>query len=390
MSNRWKGGFIQAFFDPLNSPPPSLPGELFAWGNAASGMLGDGTVVNKSSPIQIGTSSWAVSESAVKRTFGITDGGKLYSWGQDGFGALGQNTNNINRSSPTQVGALTTWLAVSGGGYHAAAVKTDGTLWAWGYNVYGQLGNNATSNISSPTQVGALTTWLKVCCGAYNTFAIKTNGTLWAWGANSVGPDCAGVLGQNDAVDYSSPVQIGALTDWAEIFSNARSAIAIKTDGTLWAIGGNNAYGTLGQNNAISKSSPVQIGALTNWQKLSTGGGRSIACSAIKTDGTLWTWGYNNDGMLGISQNNANPWVSVSSPIQVGSLTDWYSISIGRFQMMATKTDDTLWGWGNYANGRLGNNVGSGAVNSPIQIGAETYWGAVSTGEESSTGIKKV
>jgi len=390
MSNRWKAGFIQAFFDPLATPPPALPGPLYAWGNAASGMLGDGTVVNKSSPIQIGSSNWDVNESSVKRTFGITESGGLYSWGQDGFGALGQNTNSINISSPTQVGALTTWLAVSGGSYHAVAVKTDGTLWSWGYNVYGQLGDGATSTVSSPIQVGALTTWLKVCCGAYNTFAIKTDGTLWAWGANSGGPNCAGALGQNDVIDYSSPVQIGALTDWAEIYSNARSAIAIKTDGTLWAIGGNNDLGTLGQNNTDHQSSPVQIGALTNWEKLSTGGGRGTYCSAIKTDGTLWTWGDNNDGGLGIGESAVNPWATVSSPIQVGSLTNWYSISIGRFQMMATKTDGTLWGWGNYANGRLGNNLGSGAASSPIQIGAETYWGAVSTGEESSTGLKKV
>ena len=120
--------------------------------------------------------------------------GSLWTWGYNAYGQLGIN-DTVNRSSPVQIGALTTWTKFSPGAYHSAGITSDGKLWTWGYNAYGQLGHGGTTNRSSPTQVGALTTWSDVFCGPFHTFATKTDGTLWAWGRNNY-------VGENDQVYF--------------------------------------------------------------------------------------------------------------------------------------------------------------------------------------------
>ena len=146
----------------------------------------------------------------------------LFTWGRNYYGQLGQNTV-IYRSSPVQVGALTTWLNVAGGWYHTIATKTDGTLWTWGDNSRGQLGDNTIINRSSPVQVGALTTWLNIAGGYYHTIATKTDGTLWTWGRNTQGQ-----LGQNNTIYRSSPVQVGALTTWLNVAGGQYHTIATQ------------------------------------------------------------------------------------------------------------------------------------------------------------------
>jgi alpha-tubulin suppressor-like RCC1 family protein len=129
---------------------------------------------------------------------------------------------------------------------------------------------------------------------------------------------------------------------------------------------------------------------LTNWASLPiSSSGRNISSAAVKTDGTFWVWGYNNDGMLGINQAAVNPFVSVSSPTQVGALNNWQQVSIGRFTMAALKTDGTLWTWGIGNNGRLGQNS-TASKSSPVQVGSETYWGFAMAGEDSGAAIRKL
>tara|TARA_R110000765_G_scaffold359960_1_gene450272 strand:- start:112 stop:597 length:486 start_codon:yes stop_codon:yes gene_type:complete len=149
------------------------------------------------------------------------------------------------------------------------ALKTDGTIWMMGKGASGQNGQGNTDEFSSPVQVGALTTWSKISSGGWWVTALKTDGTIWAWGNNT-----SGQLGQGNTTNYSSPVQVGALTTWLQVaagnYYNTGVVLAIKTDGALWAWG-SGANGTLGQGNTTNYSSPVQVGSLTTWSKLAAG-----------------------------------------------------------------------------------------------------------------------
>ena len=287
---------------------------------------------------------------------------QLFAWGSNAQGQLGLG-NTANHSSPKQVGALTAWSSIAGGQYFTTAIKTDGTLWSWGYNNNGQLGQNNTTSLSSPVQIGALTTWYQVADGASFTMALKTNGTLWSWGYNNQGQ-----LGLGDAGAYtqrSSPVQIGALTTWYQVVTSNTHTIATKTDGTLWSWGRNN-EGQLGLGDSVNRYSPVQVGALTTWYQISAGG--SGFTVAIKTDGTLWSWGRNNSGQLGL-----NDTANRSSPVQVGALTTWSKVANGESHIIAVKTDGTLWSWGQNDAGKLG--LGDTVYrSSPVQVGLLTTW----------------
>jgi alpha-tubulin suppressor-like RCC1 family protein len=240
----------------------------------------------------------------------------------------------------------------------ALGIKTDGTLWAWGGNTAGSLGDGTVLNRSFPVQIGAGTTWSKISTAA-SSAAIKTDGTMWTWGYN-----LNGSLGQTNRLNRSSPVQVGTLTNWAEVSINYYGFLAVKTDGTLWACGLSNA-GILGVGtNNTYRSSPVQVGALTNWSKVSLG---SFTSGAIKTDGTLWMWGFGQSGILGTGNV-----ISRSSPVQIGADTNWSKVVVSESNTYAIKTNGTLWGWGQN-NYRQIDATGI-ARSSPVQIGSATNW----------------
>jgi alpha-tubulin suppressor-like RCC1 family protein len=345
---------------------------LYAWGYNSVGGLGLNDIVARSSPTQIGSdTTWnyingsppGSSMSAIK-----TDG-TLWVWGDNGDGVLGLNSANPDRrSSPVQIPG-TSWASVALGGQNGYGIKTDGTLWSWGYNGKGSLGLNQSPptvfRLSSPTQVPAATNWSTtlgyLSAGERSVLAVKTDGTLWSWG------NCyMGVGGWNDGSCFgiSSPTQIPG-TNWAYTNSQNHKATAIKTDGTLWSWG-YAANGGLGLNDTVHRSSPTQIPG-TNWavglNKFNT---HIYAGAAIKTDGTLWTWGWNGYGQLG--NNNKTTY---SSPIQVPG-TDWDTVKITSYgySMIAVKTDNTLWTWGRNYFGALGQNQTHNQQNrsSPIQI----------------------
>jgi alpha-tubulin suppressor-like RCC1 family protein len=343
--------------------PSAYVGKLFAWGYNTIGAIGDGTIINRSSPVQIGAgTNWSNIAGGYSLTISTKTDGTLWTWGQNNSGRLGQN-NLVYRSSPVQVGTGTTWSKVAGGYEHNMATKTDGTLWTWGQNNFGQLGDSTGIDRSSPVQVGALTTWLNIAAGFYHSIATKTDGTLWSLGRNGTGQ-----LGVGDQANRLSPVQVGAGTTWLNIAGGYAATIATKTDGTLWSWGGGS-YGQLGLNTqgiASWKSSPAQIGAGTTWSKVSSGHSHILA---TKTDGTLWSWGRNDSGQLG--QGNI---INRSSPIQVGALTSWSKVMTGQSYSFATKTDGTLWSIGGYNNN---GQTGDGTIvrkSSPVQIGTGTNW----------------
>ena len=306
---------------------------------------------------------------------GGPDNAGLWVWGQPNNGKLGLSSGT-GYYSPVQMGLETYWATTEGTSESSYAITSDGALFSWGKNTEGQLGLGDATVRSSPVQVGALTNWATVSGMLEGpVLATKTDGTLWAWGENSWG-----CLGLGDTTKRSSPTQVGSLTNWASVSAGRNMGFAVKTDGTLWSWGGSYA-GTnnmaLGRGAAATASSPVQVGSLTNWSTVSA---QHYRTNALKTDGTAWSWGQGGGGFIG---NGAT--TNQSSPVQVGSLTNWAQVVASGNTANAVKTDGTLWGWG------FGLKIGQGsttAQSSPVQIGSLTNWDTLAPGYNSVFCIK--
>ena len=315
-------------------------------------------------------------------------GYQLFTWGSNAGGALATDppsayTNTARNQSPGQVGDLETWTQLFIGRSIPRVIKSDGTLWSWGRGTSGQIGDNNAISRSSPVQVGTSTDWTDAKMGgAWSTFVVKADGTLWVWGDNNY--QGTGGFGEN-AIERSVPTQLGSLTNWDHVSQTVGQVLAVKTDGTMWAWG-DGRYGGTGLSNALVVSSPTQIGSLTTWAQVQAG---VHFGAAVKTDGTLWTWGRSQNGESGRSTVTAGaPTGGTSSPQQVGSLTTWSKVSCGNTNVTAIKTDGTLWSWG---NGNPGGAVGDNASvdrSSPVQLGSLTTWAEVETGSDVSIAMK--
>jgi len=352
---------------------------LFCWGLGTSGQLGDNTATSKSNPVQTIAqgNNWKQVACGVSNLSAIKTDGTLWLCGDNSLGQIGDNTVT-KRSSPVQTVAFgTNWKQVAAIGNLTAAVKTDGTLWCWGQNSYGQIGNNTIVPRSSPVQTVAFgKNWKQVATWGFGTACIKTDGTLWLWGQGT-----SGELGDNTVTKKSSPVQtVAGGTNWKQISYGNAFASAIKTDGTLWCWGVNT-DGRLGDNTVTGRSSPVQtVTFATNWKQVACGDYFAVA---IKTDGTLWGWGKNDFGQLG-----DNTVTSRSSPVQtVTFATNWKQVSASGSTTAAIKNDGTLWCWGRNADGQLGDNSVT-AKSSPVQTTAYgTNWKQVAVGYKHTAAV---
>ena len=355
----------------------SQSGSLYGWGLNSSGQLGDGTIVDKNSPVQIGTlNTWVSASCGGSHTIAMKSDGTMWSWGYNGYSALGDGTG-VSKSSPVQIGTLNTWVNVSSGLGHVLALKNNGTLWSWGYNAVGAVGDNTSVYKNSPVQVGTDTNWSKISAGVDQSFAIRTTGTLWSWGDNSVG-----AVGDNTVVTRSSPVQIGTRNDWTNIPTGIKgtgNGFAVRSDGTMWSWGYGNWY-QLGL--AHPGSDIARVDTQLKFTNISAGGSHSMAVAA---NGTLWGWGgLNSSGQLGTN----NTTQTTSSPVQIGTLNNWSRLFASWSGTMAIKTDGTLWGWGrNVTFGQLGDNTVV-TRSSPVQIGTLNNWSTLAVGNNHTLALK--
>ena len=251
-------------------------GSLWSWGSADQGQLGDGASFSggsKSSPVQtsLAGTNWASCSGGMYVAGAIKTDGTLWTMGYNYYGSLGDGTS-VDKNTPVQISG-TNWKQVSTA-ISSAAIKTDGTLWTWGQNALysppsgggGLLGDNTTVDKSSPVQtISGGNNWKSVSSGRYTKAAIKTDGTLWMWGYNNYGQ-----LGDGTTSGKSSPIQVPG-TNWKVVAAGGYISAAIKTDGTLWTWG-RNQQGFLGDGTITNRSSPVQtVAGGTNWKTLSVG-----------------------------------------------------------------------------------------------------------------------
>jgi hypothetical protein len=276
--------------------------------------------------------------------------GNLWAWGSNSYGGLGDNTSTLRLTPVITFAGGTNWKQISIGVDFIAAIKTDGTLWTWGKNSAGQLGDNTTISRSTPvTTFAGGADWKSIACGDRHTAAIKTDGTLWTWGFNN------GNIGDNTRINRSTPVTtfVGG-TNWKQVSGGVIHTAAIKIDGTLWTWGVGS-DGQLGNNNvlSLSRSVPEQIFAGgTNWKQVACG---NVHTAAIKTDGTLWVWGSNSFGQLG--NNTSTSFSNRCTPVTTfAGGTNWKQVAVSRDNTLAIKTDGTLWVWGAGTSGQLGTN----------------------------------
>ena len=360
--------------------------QLWTCGYNTQGQLGNGNAdtSNKSIPVTVagGRTDWTQVSCGGDTSAAIKTDGTLWAWGFNDYGQLGDGTIGTKRSPVSVIGIQGQWKFIACGGNHTAAIKTDGTLWTWGRNDSGGLGSNNTSSYSSPVSVVGGANWKQVACsmsrlatGKNYTAAIKTDGTLWTWGSNT-----AGQLGDGTTTSRSSPgTTAGGGTNWKQVACNTAydlyfSTAAVKTDGTLWTWGMNQ-YGQLGDGTTTSRSSPgTTAGGGTNWKQVSCG---YNYCAAVKIDGTLWTWGHNQFQILADAPGNSNR----SSPVTtVAGGTNWKQVSCSQYgSIAAIKTDGTLWTWGNNGYGQLGDGTTS-SRSSPVSVVTGTNWKKVSVG----------
>ena len=366
------GGYTVDVDDILMRREYFSDGTLWTWGYNAQKQLGDGTSTNRSSPGTTvgGGTNWKQVAGGDMHTAAIKTDGTLWTCGYNGTGQLGTGDTTSRSSFVTTAGGGTNWKQVAA--YNiTAAIKTDGTLWTWGPNDSSKLGDGTATSRSSPgTTAGGGTNWKQVACGNNHAAAVKTDGTLWSWGANNYGE-----VGDGTGVGKSSPVTTaGGGTDWKQVACGRFHTAAVKTDGTLWTWG-RNLYGALGTGTTTNRSSPATTaGGGTNWKQVA-GGNEYTA--AIKTDGTLWTCGYNAQGQLGdgTTTNRSSPGTTA------GGGTNWKQVvGSGYNHTAAIKTDGTLWTWGRDSYGRLGDGTTTDRSSPGTTAGGGTNWKQVACG----------
>lgn len=353
--------------------------------------------------IRIDSTNWQQIKVGDVSFAGIKNDGSLWTWviggAQDNTSYGFQGTNdNVAYNTPTQtcLGG-NNWKQLSVGNLHMGAVKTDGTLWMWGYDYYGQVGDGtrgelSTYNaISSPVQIigsgwSGGGEWRSVdCSGSNYTMAIKSDGSLWGWGDDDYGQICVThtdmyTFTKSSTTHYAAliPTHItGDTYDWQQISCGYYHTAGIKADGSLW-LWGRDIYGELGDGaNSNSKSSPVQtICGGNDWAQVSCG----YHTAAIKTDGTLWTWGLNWEGQVGNGTT-----INTSSPAQIaGGGNDWRAVSCMGQHSAALKNDGTLWVWGqgkvnSLGDGYIGGGNGDNTL-SPKQILTGKFFTQVACG----------
>ncbi len=346
-------------------------GTVWAWGQNSNGQLGDGTKTGdgsvtasptlRSNPVQVsGLTRISKIEAGYYHSMALINDGKVMAWGYNAYGELGDNSTT-ERLTPVEVADLTGVIQIDTGVYHSLALKSDGTVWAWGRNNYNQLGNGNTTSYSKPQKISALSNIVQISVGYYHNMALDSSGKVWTWGYNDKGQIGDGT--SSTTVFQATPQNISALNNQkiVQIGAGGYFSAALTDTGNVYAWG-DNTYGQIGNGSTISTGilTPTQVPSakLNDVKEIEVGKFHTLA---RKNDGSVWGYGLSNQGQLGTIT------ASITSPTVIPLLQAAQQISAGYRCTLYTKNDNTIWGIGDNNYRQLGNNTVTNSA-TPLQI----------------------
>jgi len=351
---------------------------LYGFGTNQFGELGNGTT--SATPSLSPTPAAALPGTIVQLATGLRSSaalladGSLWTWGQDNVGQLGYGTNGGLVTTPTRVpglsGVIQVALSDEGSGY---AVESDGSVWAWGDNSNGQLGNGSTTSTSTPVRVPLLTGIREVAAGGYYALARTSDGNVWSWGLNSHGE-----LGDGTTLNESLPEPVPGLAGIGQVASGGAESFAVRADGTLYSWGSNN-FGQLGNGTTMDSHSPAAVPGLSGVTQVASGGMATLALAGPQMG--VWAWGDNFCGELGDGTTTST---SLPEPIGLTGVTRIVGGSAFPIQTFsaAIRSDGTLWTWGCDPFGQLGHSGATGRV--PRQVTSLAGVTAFAFGDDSN------
>ncbi len=321
---------------------PRRDASLLSWGLNASGQLGHASG-GPSIPVGVGGAEISATATVAVRagtahSLALSADGTVWSWGFNVLGQLG-NGSTVDASQPVKVNGLTDAKAIGSGYLHSLAVRQDGTVVSWGWNEHAQLGTGSTTNSKAPVVVSGLTDVVAVAGGASHSLALKADGTVWAWGFNHLGQ-----LGVGAAVESRVPVMVPQLTGVVSIAAGAFSSVALRSDGTVWTWGWN-IFGQLGTGLTLDRRTPTQVAGLTGVTAVASG---AFHVLALREDGTVSGFGLNHLGQLGRGP------IVVPAPVRIAGLAGIHSVAAGAYHSLAATAGGTALAWGFNAYGQLG------------------------------------
>jgi alpha-tubulin suppressor-like RCC1 family protein len=298
-------------------------GQIWTWGANNTQQLGISGASYVCSPVRERSSStnWCGVDLGNFHTAAINTSGQIWGWGGNQCGSLATGTTGATNIPVREICSASDWCSLSTNECRTAAIKTSGQLWGWGRNACGGIGDGTLVAKCSPVrEFCSATDWCRVAVGYSHNLAIKSDGSLWAWGNNNCGQ-----LGDGTTVNKCSPVrEICSATDWSQVAGGFKHSAALKTSGQIWSWG-SGTYGSLGVGNVSTICSPVrEFTSSTNWCSISSSS--SDNSQGLKTDGTLWAWGGSFSGQLG---EGTPIGTHRCSPVREITRTDWCFATIG-------------------------------------------------------------
>jgi alpha-tubulin suppressor-like RCC1 family protein len=320
-------------------------GQLFCWGHNQAAQLGLGDKTDRDTPVQVGTAEWADACGGELHACGVQTTGQLYCWGANSKGQLGTG-DVLERTSPALIDGIADWVAVTCDGQFTCALRQGGALYCWGENLEGALGQNdqvLAPDRLTPSVVAQGSSFRMVSAGQGHACAVRMDGALFCWGRNTSGQ---GGIAARSPEQLRVPTRVGTASDWLMVAAGQEQTCGIRAGGTLWCWG-QDLSGALGLNltSATFVDTPTRVGSMTGWQQVSAA--RLHTCGLTAT-GELYCWGRNVEGQLGTAATG-----DANIPMRVGMASDWQEIVAGAFHSCGRRNSG-VWCWGENDLGQLG------------------------------------